>query len=399
MLVASVWVAAVAGCGGHVGRDHGGQAGEASGPLGGGPASGGTSASPTGGDPGTDGGRTPGTGGTTTSGGHPGSGGEPAPGGGSPASGGMVATGGGVVGGAGAGGEPAAGAAGHPPAEFCTGATRVVVQGQTLSPPVTIAPSPLSRSCCFDYSVLLHTAPAFEPDLVVDVGVMAGDVEAGEYVQGGSEGRVTARVRYHTDLGYQPTNVSGTVRLFDDLAIDSPWEASLCLEVSDPDSPLLGTRIYVPSVRFPPISGSADAFVIRLLEDPELTAADVEDLSLDSLELASDPLFDLRAVEFVEASSGWVALNLGYYSGDRLRDQVGTVSVLGVPFVVESQGDRIFLGAFGTLASSYLPACPVVTVESIQADGFTIEPAWSGGDPLSDPRLLEALAADSRLVP
>ena len=255
------------------------------------------------------------------------------------------------------------------------------------------------RSCCFDYSIRLHTAATLELDLVVDVGVMAGEFEAGEYVQGGSDSRVSARVRYSTDLEYAPSNVSGTVRLFEAFAFDGPWELSLCLEVNDPDSALFGTRIHVPRVTMAPYSDWSDYFEIYLLADPTLTAADAFDLPLDSLVLADDPLLDLVDVEFVEAATGRVALNQGQISGDWLRDELGQVGVYGLPFVVESRGVPIYLGAFYTGFSSYLPHCPLITVELIQADGFTIEPPGNAADPRSDPRLLEALAEASRLVP
>ncbi len=86
-------------------------------------------------------------------------------------------------------------------------------------------------------------------------------------------------------------------------------------------------------------------------------------------------------------------------SGDSLREKFGQVGVFGLPFVVQSRGVPIYLGAFSTIVSSYLPSCPLVTVEQIQADGFTIEPPWDGADPRSDSRLLDALAEASRLVP
>ena len=386
----------VSHCGGETGRDVGGHATGSGGGDGSGngaaagvePAAAGTAggvSSPDGGSP-------------SGSGGTDGTGGDSASGGAS-AAGGAVASGG-ATGGAGTGGDGGvAGAAGHPPDDFCTGETRVLSQGQTLSPPLTIAPSVLMRSCCFDYSIRLHTAATLGLDLVVDVGVMVGEVEAGEYVQGGSDNRVTARVRHSTDLEYAPSNVSGTVRLFDAFALDEPWDLSVCLEVNDPDSALLGTRVHVPRLTITPYYEWSDYFEIYLLADPTVTAADAVDLPLDSLVLADVPLVDLVDVEFVEAATGWVALNQGQISDVWLHDQIGQVSVQGLPFVVESRGVRIYLGAFYTAVSSYLPPCPLIEVELIQTDGFTIQPPWNGDDPRSDPRLLEALTETSRLVP
>jgi len=104
-------------------------------------------------------------------------------------------------------------------------------------------------------------------------------------------------------------------------------------------------------------------------------------------------------VEYLEQGTGWVGLTPTFDTGDTLRDELGQVTVLGLPFVVQSRGVRIYLGAFLSLVSSYAPPCPITTVENIQTDGFLIEPSPSGSDPRSDPRLLEALAEASRLVP
>ena len=107
----------------------------------------------------------------------------------------------------------------------------------------------------------------------------------------------------------------------------------------------------------------------------------------------------MRDMEFVEQATGWVQLPKGHLSGDTIRSEVGDVSVFGLPFVVVSQGVRMYVGAFVTLVSSYLPSCPMITVELIESTGFTIESPPTGSDPRNDPRLLQALAEAFRLAP
>jgi len=70
--------------------------------------------------------------------------------------------------------------------------------------------------------------------------------------------------------------------------------------------------------------------------------------------------------------------------------------------VVVADGERIYLGAFWTSVSSISPPVPSVTVESMTAQGMTIDPPVPpvpGPDPREDPRILRTLSETGKLAP
>jgi hypothetical protein len=124
--------------------------------------------------------------------------------------------------------------------------------------------------------------------------------------------------------------------------------------------------------------------------------------------LASKSLLDLNNIDFVqlvsdENSSMWLGLNIPLLSGTTLVSQIGQVDLMGLPFVVEADGERIYLGAFNRNASSYSIRGPEVIVEHIQKDGFPITLITNmippPSDMRNDPRILKVLSEAGKSIP
>jgi hypothetical protein len=140
-----------------------------------------------------------------------------------------------------------------------------------------------------------------------------------------------------------------------------------------------------------------------LLRDPTITADKAGQLGLDQLELASQALLDLMALDFVEleskrchtlnATCTWMGLNNVSMHGSTLLSKIGSPPLQGVPFVVEADGERIQLGSFATLASSFVTEGPQVFVEDVRDDGFALYP------PIHDPRVLKVLDEAGKSIP
>jgi hypothetical protein len=175
------------------------------------------------------------------------------------------------------------------------------------------------------------------------------------------------------------------------------WRMGLCAQIRDPSSPWQGLQIYVPGVAVAPPSWSS-RFRFWRLKDPGLNANDVANADLNKLELASEPLLDLADVDFIEPGSTrcksgskctWLGLNTSFASGSSLLASIkataGSTPIFGVPFVVEVDSERIYLGAFLTALSSIGTSGPSVMLEEISDEGFAIRPPPAGRSPGPDP--------------
>jgi hypothetical protein len=193
------------------------------------------------------------------------------------------------------------------------------------------------------------------------------------------------------------------------------WQMGLCASVIDPSGEWQDLRIYVPGV---PVAASSWASRFRMwpLKDSSLTATDVEETSLDALELASAPLLDLMDVDFVQLQPShcpnggqctWVGLNTEFLRTSTLIGLVkgtrSSVSLEGVPFVVEADGQRIYLGAFGTGMSSIGIPLPQVMVEDVTDEGFAIYPppktTPASPDLRNDPRIVKVFTEAGMMIP
>ncbi|MBN2574651.1 MAG: hypothetical protein JXP73_08790 [Deltaproteobacteria bacterium] len=308
--------------------------------------------------------------------------------------------------------------------DFCEGAeSKVEYGGRTFVVPATSKYTDHGASCCFAVAATLHTFDDLGRDIDAVVTFQTGYRTTGmATVAAGSSGPVWAAVRtlLHSDSSGRAVDVAmtGSVWLSDVQFASQPWTLGLCLSVEDATSPLQGTKVYVPGVT---VGAGEWASRLRLwlLRDKSITAVDAERANLDGLELAGDPLLDLMQVAFVELESTtrsyfedtpcmWVGLDTQRISGATLKSEIlgpgaSKVDLAGVPFVLEADGQRIYLGAFATLISSIGSYGPQVYVENIDDDGFPIYPPSSFDpkppDPRMDPRILKVLGEAGKSFP
>jgi len=189
------------------------------------------------------------------------------------------------------------------------------------------------------------------------------------------------------------------------------WTLGTCVSVDDPTSPLVDTRVYVPPVPVAPSDWSKRLRFLPL-KDTSLLVSSVENKDLQTLELGTQPLLDLQSIDFVDLESktcgargaptcNWVALNVPFMSGSTLSSKVTNVAP-GMPFVVEADGERIYMGVFQSINSAYAPRVARVSFEDIRTDGFPIYPPPSTStlpDLRNDPRIIKVLTEAGKLVP
>jgi hypothetical protein len=305
-------------------------------------------------------------------------------------------------------------------ATFCVGGeSRVEYKGQTFAVPATSKVTYPMMDCCLAVAATLHTYDALGADIdgVVRIPLVpqsVGTLAIPDYT--------TAFLRtmlYSSTSGSETeAATTGAARVGESFNRAEPWTLGLCLAVEDPASPLRDTKVYVPSVTVAP-SAWASRFRLWLLKDTSLTAVDAEKADLDTLELASEPLVDLWDLAFVEIESTsrsyfkdepcmWMGLNTAFTDGATMTSKIlkpgaSRVDMSGVPFVVEADGQRIYLGAFATIISSVGSRGPQVYVETIADDGFPIYPPSNSNpkppDPRNDPRILKVLSETGKSVP
>jgi hypothetical protein len=253
----------------------------------------------------------------------------------------------------------------------------------------------------------LHTSESLGFDLQVVVSSSVGSFNAGNYVLDTGTNGWGAGLRTATESVNTQHHATGHLIVAGDTPEVTPWQMGVCIQVDDTSTDLNGTQVYVPGVPMD-YYDMRNRLGIWLLDDASTTAVAASQLPLDSLTLAAQPLISISYIEFVEQSTGWVALNSGMYSGDSLRGQLGQVNLYGLPFVVVADGARIYLGGFFPAISSVGIADPTVMVDNINgdgitSDGFTINPPYLGPTPLSDPRndprILKVLSETGRLAP
>ena len=284
---------------------------------------------------------------------------------------------------------------------FCTGEAARVGRGAQQWTPIATTDELLFMDCCEGVDLTFHTAAAF------------GDLSRLMLTAGGNF--PLTDVAIGPDPA-QPINASLTIggsyfgsglsqaagRIVGDIAFSredqsSPLLARICLTLSLPGDRYDGARLFAPAARVMPW-GWEKRFALYLLKDRNLDAAAAAKVALDSLVLDDPPLLDLYSISYYRGADNFVAFALDM-SPERLKNQLGTVPVLGRPFVAVADGQRVYLGAFWTPVSSVMPTLPYVAVEQVNAQGFTIDLPAGLGDPRSDPRVLTALTDSGKLAP
>jgi hypothetical protein len=274
-------------------------------------------------------------------------------------------------------------------------------------------------SCCVAYAARLHSQEAVGEDLDVVFRFSGGTPRAGTYSLGDASSSVSATLRSSVprpDAGTvaQAQVKGGLIVVGTPESGKQAWQMGACAEVTDSSSPWQGLRIYLPGVEVAPFEW-ASRFRMWRLKDPSLRGTDVDRSDINTLELASEPLLDLMDLDFVELESTrcsfercmWMGLNPGFTSASTLLGNVkGTatsIDLRGVPFVVEADGERIYLGAFQTVISSIGVRGPVVMVEEVTNEGFPLYPPPNFQPPppdlRSDPRIVKVFTEAGKLIP
>lgn len=295
---------------------------------------------------------------------------------------------------AGADGAPDAGS------ELCQGPSKLVHGGKTvLDVPVTASSTPV-LSCCEAAVLRLHAKGALGSDFDLALRAM-GAFEVGTHAVGAGE-KYSITLRAPGGELWAEPNVTGSVQV-SQAGGDLPTKLSLCLEVSSSGDPLQGMRVWLDGVSIAP-NAWQQRFGLWLLADAGLGAADAAKLGLAALQTEPLPVLGLGDIGFYQASTHHVGWSPPLQGHQALLAKLGNVGVAGRPFVVQADGERVYLGAFVTAVSSFAVDMPAVVVQQISADGFVIDGSYPSGstpepDPRADPRILKVLAQAQKLVP
>lgn len=287
-------------------------------------------------------------------------------------------------------------------APFCSGEAKVLYGDSILTPAVTQHLTPLARSCCTDYGVRLRTRETMGIDLLVEVYAPVGSVAPGLHALGDSLDGWVAHTRDDSEFSAAVAPAKGQVLVIGDRPGDDPWQLGVCITTDSAAANLGVGAVYVPPVAMD-YEGSRERFAIWLLQDDSITASEATQLPLSGLALAPDPLITLDMVEYVEESTGWIALSPFRISTGALIDRLGNVSLAGKPFVATADGVRIYLGGFFSELSSIAIGNPEIIIDNIEAEGFKIEEppytATTVPDPRNDPRIIRVMKETARWVP
>lgn len=312
--------------------------------------------------------------------------------------------------------EAGAAEVGSPLADFCAGSdSKIRYQGTSANVPVTTKGGEPTAQCCAPLEVRLHAEEAIGDDIDIALRIWP-QLAAGTYAVGADSKNIFASLHRSDERPYlqrlMDSTLLGTVTLAG--ALDSPaqaWQLGLCLSLPASSARYPGMLIYVPAAAVAPPAWAA-RFRLWRLKDTALSGQDVDRVDINTLELAAEPFLDLADIDFVELESSrcqlgtctWMGLNTDFQLGKQLRNAIGSpVTLNGVPFVVEADGERIYLGAFERMISSYAIHGPEVMEEEISDEGFSIYPPVNylpkPPDPRNDPRIVKVLSEAGKIAP
>jgi hypothetical protein len=144
-------------------------------------------------------------------------------------------------------------------------------------------------------------------------------------------------------------------------------------------------------------SSHASSFAIYLLKDPNIVASQVWNSPLSDLVLAETPLLTQRDITIYRWQTHEFAVTKSVENQlAALRSKLGPVG--GIPFVVTTGNDRIYLGAIWYSYSSLAPHVPYIDVIM---EPHKICAPWAAPGQLdlrSDSRIRSALRAAGVLV-
>jgi hypothetical protein len=303
---------------------------------------------------------------------------------------------------------------GGPPPGACGDEALVALDDLRVAP-VPVTSGEVVMDCCSGFFLRFHAGAAAGVDVTVTLVVMGAGPFEGAYDLAALPEGVGVTVRSGPpdgDFDAWATfdgALAGTLSVRAEGAPAERWLVSLCLSgerAAAGDEPGGFQRLRLGAAEvglLVPWGGGERGFALHLLADPAVTAAAAAALPLADLALAPQPLIDLNHVDSYAWARHRVAL-APWWNGEIVRNTLPAVGPQGLPFVVTSGDERLYLGAFWTMESSGAFAHPVVVLESITRAGFAFEPGYpgpaaaGGADPRPDPRLRAALARFGKLV-
>ena len=139
-------------------------------------------------------------------------------------------------------------------------------------------------------------------------------------------------------------------------------------------------------------------FAIFLLANDTLSTLEVKYTSLDSLTLAVQPLVTTADVVTYKWSVHEVTLTAqGYANYKSVGQKVR--STFGLPFVVVAANEKIYLGTFYPLISSYIHTdLPLVALTSFEGIRISRAPDSTVPDKRNDMRIYNALLKANKII-
>ena len=147
----------------------------------------------------------------------------------------------------------------------------------------------------------------------------------------------------------------------------------------------------------PPVSDEEEAFELYLVADSQMGGADLKRYELGDLPLAEEPIITTGDIDSYLWDIHAINLNEEAYKKIYVIFSQG-MPMSGVPFVILSNGKRIYAGAFWSLTSS-LPFDGVIILQPFDPSGsplmislgYPTQEFFTGVDPRYDARLKQAL--------
>jgi hypothetical protein len=278
---------------------------------------------------------------------------------------------------------------------FCTGEAKASREGKVASAKTTAYRLEMASCCAARYGILFHTFDALGVDSEVVIMQTESGLAEGEYPLADGWRPVRANVRFSDETADTWHLVNGSVRVTGDTEGTAPFHLALCAQVASSDVKQTLTKFYVPDIAVAPEAWS-DRFRISLLADEKLSAQDAAKQPLDKLVLASTALLDLKRITAVTKATGEFRVQDDSDLGSWVQNRMSSNSLLNMPFVVEADGIRIYLGSFMSPISSYAGPGALVDVMSMKPDRFVIDSPLP--DLRWDPRIVKVLTEASRLI-
>jgi hypothetical protein len=139
-------------------------------------------------------------------------------------------------------------------------------------------------------------------------------------------------------------------------------------------------------------------FAIFLLANDTLSTLEVKYTSLDSLTLAVQPLVTTEDVVTYKWSVHEVTLTAQGYANYKSVGQK-VKSTFGLPFVVVAANQKIYLGTFYPLISSYIHMdLPFVALDSFKGIRIARAPDSTTPDRRNDTRIYDALLKANKII-